>query len=636
MRVSYQWLAEYFDQPPSPAEMMEALELHAFEVEEIEEQGGDTTFEVKVLPDRAGDCLSHWGIAKEVAAILNLPLKELEPWAIPAAFNSDLKIKIADEQLCRRYLGRMVKGVKVAPSPEWLVKSLASVGQRSINNVVDATNFVLLNYGQPLHAFDAEKVRGGIMVRPARAGEAITTLDERDLELDESMLVIADDEGPLALAGLKGGRRAEVTAETSNIILESANFDPANIRQTSARLNLRTDASKRFENNPSPVLAELGMRAVSELLVKLNPNAELGEVVDEYSTSEEEAKQITFPIVDFAKVIGVELDQAEIKNYLERLGLVVATAGDEITVTIPLFRRDLEIKENIIEEVARLYGYNKLPTSLPAAQQPAGNPEIFDLTQVLKQKLVDFGATEVYGYTFTAAGERELENPLAGGREWLRINLTDGLAKMLADNAERALFDDEPVMMFEIGTVFGKQVEQINLALGVAYKGSLPAGRQGKESKAKTKLDELWQMLGEQIEAKSAPQYLAEGRVAVLEIALANLTVKGELETNLGDLIKREVKYQPYSVYPRVIRDVALWVSDDVEPAKIAEIIRQNAGDLLAEVPVLFDEFSKDGRTSYAFRLVFQSSERTLTDEEVNQAMGPILSAFTTQGWELR
>jgi len=628
MRISYQWLAEYFDQLPPSATVIEALSLHAFEVEDVQTVNGETTFEVKVLPDRAGDCLSHWGIAKEVAAILDLPAPARVISDLPAAFESGLKVVIADPKLGRRYLGRRMTGVKVGPSPDWLARRLESISQRAINNIVDATNFILFDLGQPLHAFDAKAVVGAITVRPAKAGETMTTLDGRQLALEPTMLVIADEAGPLALAGIKGGDRAQVTSETTEIIIEAANFDPVSIRQTATRLNLRTDASKRFENNPAPALAALGMAAVSELLLKLNPQGQLGEVVDEYPAPQP-PRPIVLAAADFTAVIGAPVTLAEAEKYLTRLGLSPTTKGDELTVTPSPYRQDLLIKENVIEEVARLIGYNQLPSDLPAKLPPASQPDLFQLTQALKRELVGLGATEVCGYTFVGQGEVALENPLAGGKEFLRTELRTGLVKIITDNLDRLTFDDELALMFEVGSIFYHDQEELHLALGVG----------GKGKRVESKLTEIKQALSEKLSLPAvAGESLHVGQVSVWEIDLTSLVSTGTTwSTDLSDLINREVTYRDFSLYPRVIRDVALWVPMATEPAEVAQVISQTAGPLLVDQPILFDEFTKEERKSLAFRLIFQSFERTLTDEEVNKEMMKIFDVLAAlPGAEVR
>src|SRR3989344_3362182 len=270
MKISYNWLQTYFDKPlPKPEELVELFSLRAFDVEGMEKlENGDTVLDLKVLPDRACYALSHRGIARELAAILAISLKKSVEVPIIESSISDADIGIEEPRLCTKFVGRRVEKVQVGESPKWLQERLIAIGQRPINNIVDATNFVMFDIGRPLHAFDADKVKGKLTVRSAKKGEVVVTLDNKRVELNNSELVMADDEGPVGLAGIKGGKRTEVDENTRNIILEAANWNPSYIRLTATSSGIKTEASRRFENRISPFLAEEGIDAVTRIIAE--------------------------------------------------------------------------------------------------------------------------------------------------------------------------------------------------------------------------------------------------------------------------------------------------------------------------------------------------------------------------------
>ena len=321
MKISYEWLKLYLKGLPKPEKVAEILEMHAFEVEGIEKKNKDCVFDISVLPNRAHDCLSHIGVAREIGAIMKLKIRNPKH-EIRNKFkiiSSKLKIQVDEPNLCKRYIGRIIEGVKVGPSPKWLKEKLEAIGQKSINNIVDATNFVMFEVGQPLHAFDADKVEGGIIVRKAKKSEKITTLDNQEIAPDESVLIIADHKGLLAIAGIKGGKKAEITKDTKNIILEAANFEQTNIRLTSRKIGLRTDSSLRFENGITPELAERAMDRVTELILKI-ASGKAGSKIDFYPRKANGFKIGLHP-KDVLKILGVEINEKEIINILNRSGL---------------------------------------------------------------------------------------------------------------------------------------------------------------------------------------------------------------------------------------------------------------------------------------------------------------------------
>ena len=404
MKISRNWLQTYFsDSLPDAQILSDALTFHAFEIDGIESKASDFILDVKVTPNRGHDCLSHRGIAKELSAILKLPMKmgvqaagevnfsaaghngDAAKLTSPAASLVEVSI---DTPLCSRYIAAHIQGVKVGTSPQWLRERLEALGQRSINNIVDATNYVMFDLGQPLHAFDANKLQAiskdtfsaaghngdavkvsfeiAIQVRPARAGEKLLALDEKEYELNESMLVIVDSNADKAIgvAGVKGGMPAGIHETTTDIILESANFDGVSVRKTAQALRLRTDASQRFEQQISPELAQQGMQAVIKLIFEI-AGGELVGYTDEYPIKQEQ-KWVSVTVEKINKVLGMSLTGAEVADVFQRLALPYKEQEGVFEVVVPLERLDLEISEDLIEEVGRIIGYDRvMPLQLP-------------------------------------------------------------------------------------------------------------------------------------------------------------------------------------------------------------------------------------------------------------------------------
>jgi phenylalanyl-tRNA synthetase beta chain len=599
MKISREWLQTHFEKELPSAEVLgDALTFHAFEIEGIE---GDI-LDVKVTPNRGHDCLSHIGIAKELSAILELPLKEdplredisLEP-------STDTVLVSIDTPLCNRYIAGYIKDVKVGPSPDWLRKNLESLGQRSINNVVDATNYVMFNLGQPLHAFDAGKLHGievkpqySIAVRVAEKGEKMLALDDKEYQLSDSMMVIADNNSKAAvgIAGVKGGKPAGVGEETKDIIIESANFDGVSVRKTSQALKLRTDASTRFEQVISPELAAYGMRAATDLILQI-AGGELVGFTDVYPR-QQVLRTVEISAARINAVLGTQLSENHIADALTRLALPFMKKGDAFIVTPPFERIDLVIPEDLIEEVGRIIGYEKISaTPLPVV---SNKPEInanFLASETIREDLVSKGYSEVFTSVFSDNGERAVLNKVDSVKPYLRASLIPGLQDALTRNIRNKDFLGlKEVKLFEIGTVWKSGKETVML------------GTVGEKDKP--------------IE-KSVSEYQADKRME----EYINLTPS------------KVEKYKQFSKYPSMTRDVALWVPKHVNSENVKELIIDSAGDLLVQIQ-LFDQFEKGDKVSFAFRLVFQSFDRTLTDEDANSRMESVYAALKKEGFEIR
>ena len=652
MIVSYKWLQTYFkDALPAPSKVADAFTFGAFEVEGVEEMVGDTAIDLKVLPDRACYALSHRGVAYELSAITGQKSSASFDGAVAnehkvAVDNQEkVSVTVEDKILCRRYATRYIKNVSVGASPEWLRSMLESVGQRSINTIVDATNFVMLDMGQPLHAFDADNVQGGIVVRLAKAGEVIELLPEkgvvgtsRNIALQETDLVIADDAGPIAIAGVKGGLRAAVTDTTKNLIIESANFDPTSVRKTSTRLNLRNDASKRFENNLPVDLAGWAIEEVSALINKLSDGVSVGVVTDVFSQS---AKKVVINVsTNFISAkLGIKIPTEKIEEILSSLQISCEKNGDEYVLTIPSARLDLNIPEDIVEEVGRIYGYDKVAPAIP--QKIATNAPVDQFaywTEKIKDVLFGLGFSEVQTSSFALKGDVEIQNPLASDKKFLRTFLYENILKSLEQNAKNAaLLGTEEIKIFEIGTVFGADGEHFNIAIGVNVLKNTKKKDQIIAELINNAFNAISEVIGSKIQITKP---LGQAN-PIVEMQLSDIISK--LSTSVNWDIKNfsgETKYKPFSAYPFMVRDVAVFVPKNVSEKEVCDVIDSVAGPLKFRCD-LFDVFTKkfengEDKTSYAFRIVFQSFERTLKEEEINTVMKNISDALTAKSWQVR
>ncbi|HEU5114616.1 MAG TPA: phenylalanine--tRNA ligase subunit beta [Candidatus Paceibacterota bacterium] len=640
MKVSYKWLSGYFDKKlPSPDELAELLSAHAFEVEGIEKLPNDTVLDVKVLPDRAHYALSHGGIAGEVSAITGIPESDVKLSDVDFVLTESIlgpKVTVSDEKLCRRYIARRIESVMVKESSPELRSLLEAIGARSINNIVDITNYVMMSYGQPMHAFDADKLAGSIVVRLAKAGEKIIVLDGREIELRESDLVIADDQGPIAIAGVKGGKRAEVTSSTKNIVLESANFDPASVRRTSTRANLRNDSSKRFENEITPVIAFDAMRQATKYILESCPGAQAGELTDIYPEPAEEWLVSVDPEYMNA-VTGLSLSTKDMEDILIRLGCKVQADGKRLAVTPPPERLDLTIPEDIADEIVRIYGYDKLPSKDTPAVPRTPSDKTFYWTEFIKNALMKAGYSELQTYTLVKKGYFEIAYPLASDKAALRESIKPKFGEALQANALNADFLGlESIKAFEIGKVFPKTGEKTSLCVGVLQV------RKRKDVTSESLLKEIiavhearFGKLEEKIETGPFG--------AMIEIDLDPIIAKLP-EGEIADLgfapLSADKKYVPFSAYPYIVRDIAMFVPGGTNDAAVLEEIRsaaeKSAGTLLVKGPALFDRFEKDGKISYAFRMIFQAFDRTLSDDEANAFMKPVYDAVIKNGWTAR
>ena len=592
MKISYNWLQNYFEEKlPTPEKIADGIIFHSFEVDEFVAVGNDTIFDIKIMPDRAHDCLSHWGIAKEISAIFDIKIKE-KNYKNFEGNDTNLKIEIQDDK-CLRYMGRIVKNVKVGESPEWLKENLKAIGQKSINNIVDAANFVMFDLGQPIHAFDLDKLTNEkLIIRNGKTGESITTLDKKEINLDDSILVIADEKYPLAIAGIKGGTRAEVDNNTKNIVIEVANFNHTTTRKTAKKINIQTDAVKRYENEISPELCTITMDAISDLIYSL-AGGEVESIIDVYPNKAKE-RLINITIEYINKRLGSNFSKEDIESVWNKLNFVYTEKDGGYEIQAPILRLDLNEPHDLTEEVIRILGYDKLVEKIPKVEINNEKDDAYIKILMARNKLLNDGYSEVMTYVFRDKGDVEVLAS-AGGKNCLRNNITDGLKESIKLNIlNLPLLDMKEVKVFEIGTVFGKDREEMHVAYG------------DKKNVVEVKLEEF----------------------------IKNIPVE-----NIEKLISHSISASPFkmwSVYPFITRDIAVWVPEGEDNNKLKNILIEEGTNLLIKEPYLFDSFSKEGRTSFAYRLVFQSYEKTLTDEEVNPIMDNVTKKISSLGWEVR
>jgi phenylalanyl-tRNA synthetase beta chain len=645
MKVNYNWIQEYVGaEMPAAATVEQLLTDHAFEIEEVEVVAGETVIDVDVLPNRSSDCLCHRGIARELATILDVQLENDPLREAPALTKTEkISVNIVDTYACPRFTASLITGIEVQESPDWLKTRLESLGQRPINNIVDATNYVMYGMGQPLHAYDADlfpQVDGTWQfgVRYGVEGEVVEILPEggstesRKIECRGTELLIVDESSntPIGLAGVKGGQFAGVHAGTTNIIIEAAHFDPTITRKTARRLGIVIDASKRFENECSRELPPYAQFEIIELIKQI-AGGEYDGTLDMYA-EEKKNPLVTVRVARVNALLGLDLSADQVKAIIMRTGSTVEEVDAETFVCVgPWERTDLLIEADFVEEVGRLYGLDNIVSVTPDTATPADvNPRQFYSEQV-RQTLLGLGFSEVITSSFQNKDKIQLQNALASDKSYVRSSLRKNITKVLDENFfHMDLLAIRSVLVFEIGTVFLKidtgVGEHLSLALGVRQKGN---GYTPKDdAPLQAAVIELQSALGVDLE------FTTEQGVA--EINLSDVIVSLPVPEAYGELTKRTTAtYAPVSPYPAMARDIALWVSEGTTADIVVDALRKPAGDLCVRID-LFDEFTKDGRTSYAFRIVFQSQTKTLTDVEIGEVMDAVNVVVQEQGWEVR
>jgi len=636
----------------------------------------DAILEVEVTPNRP-DCLGHLGLARELAAALGRSLgRDFMPGftgGVEPPGTDLIEVTIEAPDLCRRYIGAPITDVTIGPSPLWLRRRLFISGVRPISNVVDVTNYVALEYGQPLHAFDLATLTGRrIVVRRARAGERLLCLDGETRALTPEMLVIADAERPVALAGIIGGEETAVTEGTVNLLLEAANFDGVNVRATSRSLKLRTEASARFEKGISPELALAGARRAAMLLAEITGGRVHVGWADEYPRPQEPAR-VRFRPEQVDRLLGVHVPLQEMESILKRLDFQVRVQDDgEWDLLPPVFRLDVGIPEDVAEEVGRMYGYDKVPPTLPGRRQTSWRPFRPSLERrldPLRHAMAGAGFTEVVTPALTSGAQLDrlevgglamrVVNPVTDDQDSLRTSLIPSLLRVAAHNRNH---ERPSVAVFEVGRAYlrrpddpgGQPEEPLRLSAVRSGLGTAEAGRlaflelKGALERALDALAPAAVTYERDASAQFHPGRCARVLVcgqAVGHIGELHPTVVEEFDLE-GRVVALELglepaldidlprRARPLPKFPAVGRDLAVVVAEDAEAGPLLRAIKAAGGELL-ESASAFDEYRgsqvPEGRKSVAFALTFRSAERTLTDAEVDRELESIRSALAKQ-----
>ena len=674
MRFTYSWLKEYIDVKLKPKELAEKLTMAGLEIEAVSQADGEWVFEAEVTTNRP-DWLNIIGIAREVAAITDEKMAATKAGQHSSASTgraaqpksaANCIIQVLDKQSCPRYTGRIITGVKVAPSPEWLIKRLKSIGVRSVNNIVDITNFVLFETGQPLHAFDFDKLSGGrIIVRRAKGNEQIVTIDGVTRKLDLSMLVIADENAPVAIAGIMGGKGTEVTESTKTILLESAYFDPAITRKVSRCLGLGSDSSYRFERGVDLAGVKTASDRASALIAAIAGGL-TGKIIDIGKKSITQANVL----VNFQKVndvLGTNVPTKEISRILKALGLKSGkTSKAGAVFTIPSWRRDLKKEEDLIEEIIRIYGYDKICTdSVFIPMQP-------DLARIISDTLVSFGLNEAITYSLVdkvlddifqpapSVAAIKIKNPLSSDFAVLRRNIIAGILNAAKWNLNRNIND---IKLFEIGPVYHSEKldRQEENHIVICLSGTRRDNWQDGVNPVdfyylKGITDSLFKKLGVSnydikpgqsgiFQAEQSAEIMIKGEPAgflgkVEKGLLKKIDIDKDCfvcQINMDILVKHvelKKRFTALPKFPVVYRDISTLAKIETPLGDIVNMIKETAGDIIKEIK-LFDVYKGEqipkGHRSLIFRLTYQSFDKTLTDKEVEIIHSGIISALKEQ-----
>ena len=686
MKVLYNWLKEFVELTATPEELRARLSLSGTAVEALEQTAAGPLLDAELTSNRA-DCLGHYGIAREAAALYGLALAPVEayPRELAEPASSTTSVQIETPELCGRYTARVLRNVQVGPSPDWLRQRLEALGQTSINNVVDATNYVMLELGHPLHAFDMDLLNERrIIVRRARAGEKFRTLDGIERTLTNQMCVIADAARAVAIAGVMGGAETEIRATTRNILLESACFDPISIRRTSKSLALRTEASMRFERGADLEMAELASRRCAELIQKLAGGEILAGAVDIYP-ERTHPRAIELTRKELLRVMGADVPDAEIEAILSALGFAPVRmdtahgSADPSTATWtcrqPSWRGDVTREVDLIEEIARLYGVDKFPPRLPAAKLPAARLEYAEAEDRLRERLMGLGYQEIITipivdetndiiFRAEAVTPARIANPLAEDASVMR---TTGAVTMAATLEWNLNHGQRNVRLFEFGKTYRwkgtEPVETRVLTLGATgfarEKSVAESERAFTFSDLKGDLDQIGRLVGDFLWAAGAPDWLHPAHAGAVALrgggaGAQSVGVAGQVSRRVSERFKLRqnaylaeleldplcagykearaaMRYKPLSRFPAVERDFSLVLADGTAFAGVVETIRSLG---IAEVSsidavdVFRGKHLAAGKFSLLVRVTFESHQATLTEAQLTDFSSRILGAL--------
>ena len=674
MKISLEWLSEYVAgalREIGAERAGEALMNGGLPVESIEARGDDVVIDVEVTSNRS-DCLSHVGIAREVAALLDRAFADVKVGPAQAGKSGagPAGVEIQAPELCPFYSARVIRGVKVGPSPAWMVKRLEAIGLRSINNVVDVTNYVLMELGQPLHAFDLDRLQEGrIVVRRARKGERLVSIDGKVRELDPEMLVIADGRDPVAIAGVMGGKESEVGAGTVNVLLESARFDPLSVRKTSRRLALRSDSSYRFERGIDPTLAEKASLRAAELIVQVAGGQIVGERHEGTETCRHEGTEarrhegkISLRLSKIRSVLGVDVPANEAVDALRRLGFAPSLKGDVVECTVPTWRLDVSIEVDLVEEVARVIGYDRIPVKETIEVRVTPPQEELVRIDQIRATLVAAGYFEALTFSWVAdalkddfvpenaKGLLRADQSVRADNAHLRPSVLPGLLEAVRRNES---VGNAGAKLFEIGSVFwiGERGMGEDPSVYETRHVALVGSNDYREVRGAVEalLESLDGAKPVRITPDHAPGF-AQGacglivwgtwpvghvgridRRIVEKLGLREAPVAAELYLEpLLNGASRVPRVTELAKFPAVKRDLSLVVAEKVSYAKIESIVRDLKLPNLEEIEYVTTYRGKqigEGNKSVTIELVFRSESGTLTSEEVEGSVERVVGA---------
>jgi len=678
MGVSINWLKDYVDFTWTPEEVAHRLTMAGIAIEGVEKDNDDSILELDLTPNR-GDCLGMINLAREVAALNRTDIRIPEPAINKSTekINDYVAVEIADPDLCPRYTARLVKNVKIKPSPDWMQTRLQSAGIRPINNIVDITNYVMLESNQPLHAFDYDLLSEAkrIIVRRAEPGEKITTLDDIERVLDAEMLLITDNGRPIALAGIMGGQNTEISDQTVNVLLESACFKGTNIRKSGRKLALRSDSSIRFEKGSDINGVVYAVNRAAALIQELGEGQVVAGIADCYPQPAS-LSQIVLRPERVNNLLGVTLSPDQIQGYIQSLKFDWQDEAGSLRVTVPSYRPDIEIEVDLIEEVARLHGYDDIPAVLPYGDTTHGGLTTYQKFRDQIKDIMSASFYEIINYSFvspryadmllladdsTLRNVIKVANPLSEEQSVMRTLILPGLLDTVSRNLARK---NSSLAFFEMGSVFYPREEGLPkevLKLGAVLAGKLESNWLKQEIDMdfyylKGVVENLLFKLGMvdlSWEETEEPGY-HPGRSAAIKCKGQTLGVIGEIHPlvrqnfdikpracafeldmeTLFELSEQRVMMEQITRYPAVERDLAIIVGEQTKAVAALEVIRVQGGDLLQNV-VIFDIYAgeqvPEGCKSMAFKMTFQSATRTLTEAEVNIRMDEIRNGLSTQ-----
>ncbi len=682
MNFSYNWLQSFFKKKlPKPEKLAELLTMHSFEASEVKKPSKDWLLNIDVLPNRGPDCFSHLGIAREISAVTGFKyITDTREFKKDKEIRAKdfIKVEVKDKIACPRYTARVITDAKIGFSPKWMRERLETCGLKPINNIVDIVNYVMLETGQPLHAFDGKKLEGQkIVVRFAKEGEKITTLDGEKYGLEKEILVIADAKKPVAIAGIKGGKAPEIDLKTKVVVLESANFDSRIIRRGSKRIDLKTDASWRFEHGIDPNLTEFTINRAAFLVQEIAGGRVAQGLIDIYP-KKTFPKRIRLDLNYVESLLGIKIPHQEIIEILKSLGFKIKNLKLKIIeVEAPTFRLDVSLPEDLIEEIGRIYGYQKIPARFPIAAliPPIRNLDIF-WKNLSKDILKEADFTEVYNYSFISERDREIfkyskqelievENPTSLDFQYLRPSLMPNLLK----NIEKNFRNFTEIKIFESGKIFFKKQRTkskkhfsekrilTGLITGDAFyqlKGTvdLLLNKLGiynvwyDEYRTKTEEKEIsWWHPQRAAEIKTDHErvgFLGEISSKILDEFQIKLKVVyfDIFFEKLAKLASEEHEYRPISRFPSAVRDIAVLVPREVKVAQVLNIIYDTGKKLVRDVD-LFDIYEGEelpsDKKNLAFHIIYQTEDRTMTSEEIDGLQKKIISALEkNRTWQVR